>query len=570
MPRITGSTPSPVLPAAPEPKRAPGAVAPGPVATPTASPHGFDGTHDGSTARLLGSSSVVGSSGATHGSLMDKVRAFAGLFDAVPRALAAHADALAFTSDDAVAHTAARSDAQLAALPVVELARLADELVGRWKATDLLQGTQAKARTTQLARLLAAHGTAPGATDAIVSMMGNASELPAQLEGPDKERVLALLRTPAATPGDWSAFERYLDAATGSVSRPGSAVKPLFDGKEAFAAAYAAIDGAKSSIDLTMYAFHTDATGWEFARKLAAAADRGCEVRVLIDPIGSVSTGTGATDPKLLAFLKEHGVQTAVYGAGALGNRLNHRKILVVDGSRGFTGGMNIGDDYSAHWHDTHLELSGPAVAGLHGSFLAQWRGQGGGESKVAFAPPAASGRSAARVISHTGNEDRNLQLAYLRAIDTAQSSIRIANPYLTDPEVMNHLIAAAKRGVKVQLVLPAINDAGMVHELERSWYQALNDAGAEVFEYPDRMAHEKVATFDGKVSTIGSSNLDARSLLSNDECNVWSADSAVAAELDRRLFDADIAVSTRITEYRPGIFGKVWDSVLRQAEGLL
>ncbi len=163
------------------------------------------------------------------------------------------------------------------------------------------------------------------------------------------------------------------------------------------------------------------------------------------------------------------------------------------------------------------------------------------------------------RVIGHEGLQDQHMKLAYLRAIDTAQHTIRIANPYFSDPDVSAHLRAAAGRGVEVTVVLPKTNDMKLEQSAERDMYYALLKAGVRIYEYHGRpMAHQKVATFDGQISTIGSSNLDARSLWNNDEANVWSTDPAVARQLDQELFARDLEQSDRITQVRRGLIGAV------------
>lgn len=357
-------------------------------------------------------------------------------------------------------------------------------------------------------------------------------------------------KPPTLTRGDWSGFETFMDRNTGTQSRPGSKVEPLIDGSEGFPAMYKAIDAAKSSVNYTVFDFSSDETGWEMARHLAAAADRGCTVRLLYDHTGSAFSNGAPTDPGIFDFLRKHGIEVREQPTHTL--HITHRKLMVVDGKTGFIGGMNCADEYHEVWHDVFSRVSGPAVGDMQGLFKEQWQRNGG--SMPDTPPPAPiPGAGTARVVGHVGHRDTYLKQSYLAAIDTAKQSIRIADPYLTDTDVVSHLEAAARAGVRVQIVLPHVNDDATDQHIERSIYPDLLKAGVEIYEYSGRpMAHDKVATFDGQIATIGSSNLDNRSMTYNDEANIWSTDPETVQIMERNLFDADIRQSTRITKYRP------------------
>jgi cardiolipin synthase len=296
------------------------------------------------------------------------------------------------------------------------------------------------------------------------------------------------------------------------------------------------------------------------AKHLAAAAGRGVPVKVIYDPMGSKESNGKKTSDDVYKFMQQHGVQVIAQQPTALADHLTHRKITVVDGQTAFTGGMNVGDEYSTLWHDVHSKVEGPAVADLQKLFIQQWKGDGGTvtpQEVTKMLPnlmPVAE--TSARVIGHEGRGDQNIKLAYLRAIDTAQTSVKIANPYFSDPDVMKSLANAAKRGVDVQVVVPATNDMAAEQNASRANYLDLVNAGVKVYEYAGApMAHDKVATFDGKMSTIGSSNLDARSLGNNDEANVWTGDPSVAKDLEANLFARDIGQSTLITKQQAESF---------------
>jgi cardiolipin synthase len=362
----------------------------------------------------------------------------------------------------------------------------------------------------------------------------------------------------SAVPGDWDGYFRHLDGVTGSTPSGPSGVEFLVDGTEVLDRTAKDIDAAKSSINISVFQWQPDEVGWKLAKKLAEKAQAGVAVRVLLDEAGTQSGPVEGEAKKLVGFMREHGIEVIVNPASLLKDHLDHRKVMVIDGNVGYAGGMNIGADYQVNWHDQQSRITGPAVSSLQDAFLTRWQQEGGRvPDRAPFYPtlaPVPDG-VAARVIAHQGGGgDGFIKAAYLRAIATAEKSIRIANPYFTDDDVTKALCDAAKRGVKVQIVLPRENDMAIVQRASRAAYPALLEAGAEIYEYPDRMAHEKVAVIDGKWATFGSSNLDARSLRYNDELNVVVGDPGVAASIEKKLFEVDVAKSTRIESYSPSL----------------
>ncbi len=441
---------------------------------------------------------------------------------------------------------------QLASCDQCTLAKWAKQLLDPTLG-DKLFGVSADKRSEQALRLLTAHGDDAGAMQGIISRMPYLHDTVGHMKDPAKTELVKLLDKCQAKPGDWSGFDKFLDKATGSQVRAGTQVTPLINGSVAFPQMYQAIDNAKSTVNLSVYAFQSDDTGWDMAKHLAAAADRGVAVRVIYDPMGSKESNGKKTQDSVYEFMRQHGVQVIAQQPSALADHLTHRKITVVDGSTAFTGGMNVGDEYAKEWHDVHSKIEGPGVADLQKLFIEQWKGDGGKVTPqdVTKMMPALNpvAQTSARIIGHEGSQDQNIKLAYLRAIDTAQTSVKIASPYFSDPDVMQHLQAAAKRGVDVTVVVPQTNDMQVEQNASRANYAALIAAGVKVYEYHGApMAHDKVATFDGKMSTIGSSNLDARSLGNNDEANVWTGDPNVAKQLEDQLFAHDITQSERIT----------------------
>jgi len=374
----------------------------------------------------------------------------------------------------------------------------------------------------------------------------------------DYGRIRAMVNAAGASavPGDWEGLNSYIGTVTEAERPTRNLIKFLIDGPSVMAEGGKALRAANSSIHIEMFQLQADNIGWGLAKLLSEKAKAGLKVRVLIDAYGSGLKD----DPELarmLASLRDSGVSVIAKKPPFMDEHLDHRKVVIIDGNVGFTGSMNIGRLFQDDWHDQQTMIIGPAVIELQKAFVERWY-LAGGEllSDMELFPfiPEAQGGAETRVITHIGLRDLNIKAVYLRAIATAQNSIRIANPYFTDEDIINALCAAARRGVRVQVVLPQENDQAMVQHASRSSYPKLVEAGVEVYEYKGRMAHEKVAVMDGRWSTFGSSNLDARSLINNDELNLVVSDPGVAVDIEKRLFDADLPNCERILNYSPDI----------------
>jgi cardiolipin synthase len=373
------------------------------------------------------------------------------------------------------------------------------------------------------------------------------------LTGKDDERLRELVakHRAGAKPGDWAGYLKYLDQVTGCATSGKNDVAFLVDGAKVIPVALAEINAAKESINLSVFQWEGDDTGFKLANVVAQKARDGVRVRVLLD-----SQGTGHSDKveEMIDLMRRAGVEVVVTPAPLLASHLDHRKVLVIDGKVGFTGGMNIGDDYQIKWHDQQTLLKGPVVAKLQDAFLSRWLAAGGtpplaGENLYPPLPEPKDGIEM-RIVTHEGGgADRNIKASYLRAIGTAQQSIKIATPYFSDAAIIDALCAAARRGVQVQVVLPRQNDQAIMRKTARAFYGELLEAGVEVYEYLPRMAHEKVAVIDGIWCTAGSSNLDPRSLEFNDELNYVVLDRRLAETIDRELFQVDVPQSERITQ---------------------
>ncbi len=364
----------------------------------------------------------------------------------------------------------------------------------------------------------------------------------------------------SVVPGDWDGLRRYVDTVTETSHSGRNLIKFLIDGREFLPEVTPALKAANSSIHIEIFHLQPDNVSRDLANILVERAKAGVAVRFLIDEHGSKVEH----DPeivKLIDLMRAGGIEVIVKEPPSIKDHLDHRKILVMDGKVGFTGGMNIGKDYQENWHDQQTLVQGPAVARLQEAFLERWKTAGGRIAAYEALFPALleyPDGAVTQVVGHIGKTDQNIKAAYLRAIGTAQKSIRIATPYFTDKDVVKALCRAGERGVKVQLVFPKENNIPIVQNAARSFYPKLLKAGVEIYEYKDRMAHLKVAVIDGLWATFGSSNLDARSLKNNDELNLIVTDPGVAGDIERRLFDVDILKSDRITSYKPGFMDYV------------
>jgi cardiolipin synthase A/B len=283
----------------------------------------------------------------------------------------------------------------------------------------------------------------------------------------------------------------------------GDQVRILDGGAEAFPRMLAAIDGARSSVHLEVYAFALDATGERFADALSAAARRGVRVRLVVDGVGSALDGR-----QIEALLGSAGVQVRIYHpltALLLGRLVrNHRKLLLVDDAVAFVGGINIGDQYGGDggepgWADLAAELRGPVCGWL----ASRLRGAG--------VPPL---RGPVRLLLSGIGGGRPLRRRYLKAIAGARRSVWIAHGYfLPDGRLVRTITAAARRGLDVTLLLPGKSDILLARPAVSSLYGTLLRAGVRIREWERSVLHAKVAVMDGELLLLGSFNLDPLSL---------------------------------------------------------
>jgi cardiolipin synthase len=402
-------------------------------------------------------------------------------------------------------------------------------------------------------------------------------EPPVQLEGAggplspaQSKAVLDRLRSRSP---ETDIFSRHLaleEAITGSPLTTGNRVQLLQNGPATYRAMLAAIDGARDHINMETYILEDDEVGQRFADALIAKQQQGVQVSLIHDSAGSFDTPAA-----FFQRLADNGIRVLEFnplnpllarGDWEL-NQRDHRKLLVVDGKTAFLGGINISSVYSGGsfsrgsraaanphgpaWRDTDLMLQGPVVADLQKLFLATWAAQKGPPlpERHWFPPPGSPGQEVVRAIGSSPDEPfSQIYATLLSAINAAETSIHLTNAYFVpDPQLLAALEGAAHRGVDVTLILPSQSDSWLVFNAGRSYYTRLLEAGVKIFERRGVILHSKTALIDGVWATVGSTNLDWRSFLHNQEVN------AVVLGVDfggqvQAMFDKDLAASDQVT----------------------
>ena len=374
-------------------------------------------------------------------------------------------------------------------------------------------------------------------------------------------------------------FVRAMNVMLGPALVPGNRTRALVNGDEIFPEMLEAIRGARKSITFEMYIYWKGAIGEQFTAALEERARSGVKVHVMIDALGSQKI-----EKTVLGRLKDAGARVELYNPVrwdtiARMNNRTHRKIMVIDGAVGFTGGAGIGDEWSGdaqdaeHWRDTHFRLEGPAVAQMQAAFMENWIEVTG---EVLHGPEyfpelrPVGGELAQFVVSSPGGGGESAQLLYLMSIAAAQRSIQLSAAYFVpDDNEVRQLVEARGRGVRVQIIVPGpATDSAAVRRASRSTWGELLRAGVEIYEYQPTFYHVKVMTVDGLWVTVGSTNFDTRSFSTNDEANLNVYDRAFAAE-GERIFERDLGRSRRITleewDARP-----LREKLLEHAAGLL
>ncbi len=443
----------------------------------------------------------------------------------------------------------------------------------------------------------------------MVPDMAMQSSKPARLEsanGPltaaQSKKILSRIKKNG---DETSIFDRHLALISEVAGSPlviGNKVDLLIDGPSTYAAMLSAIDNAKDHINMETFIFEDDEVGTEFATRLMAKQRSGVQVNLVYDSVGSIGT------PKeFFAMLKESGINVLEFNPINPANvrddwtlnERDHRKLLVIDGKVAFVGGINISSVYSSGsfggskgssqgsfkskskkkpakadadaviktdgnkaepkksaidgipWRDTHLKVAGPVVGEFQKLFIATWEAQKG----EALAPkeyfPALSnqGNEVVRAIGSSPDEAYSqIYATLISAINSAETQIYLTNAYFVpDPQLLASLKDAVRRGVAVKLLLPAKTDSNLVFYASRSYYDELLSAGVQIYEHKEAILHAKTALIDGVWSTIGSTNLDWRSFVNNQEINAVMLGQDFGDQMQRMFYD-DLADSNHIT----------------------
>jgi cardiolipin synthase len=353
-------------------------------------------------------------------------------------------------------------------------------------------------------------------------------------------------------------FIRSMGLLLGPAVVGGNRFEVLVNGDEIFASMLEGIRSAQRTITFETFIYWSGAIGEDVARALSDQARAGVAVHVLLDWVGS-----SKMDRRYLRMLCDAGAEVIQYhkphwtGLGRMNDR-THRKLLVIDGRIGFTGGVGIADEWTGHaqdekhWRDTHFRVEGPVVGQMQAVFMDNWVKATGNvlHGSHYFPEIDAAGNGLAHMFSSSpsgGSDD--MQLMYLMAITAATHSIHLSSAYFVpDKLTINAMVEAAKRGVKVRVITPGKHiDTHTVREASRACWGELLAAGIEMHEYQPTMFHCKLLIVDEYLVSVGSTNFDSRSFKLNDEANLNIYDRDFARQ-QTAIFDRDVAQAKRLS----------------------
>jgi Phosphatidylserine/phosphatidylglycerophosphate/cardiolipin synthases and related enzymes len=387
----------------------------------------------------------------------------------------------------------------------------------------------------------------------------------------DARRSAALVAELKRKSGDLDILDRQVVLEQEIGGNPlvvGNRVVLLQDGPDTYRAMLAAISAATDHVNLESYNFEDGEVGRRFADALLERRAKGVQVNIIYDSVGAFGTA-----PEFFERFREAGIPVVEFnpvnplapGKSWAPNHRDHRKLLIVDGRTAFLGGVNISSVYASGsglrrhdappgdpggWRDTDVQVDGPVVADYQRLFLSTWEKQGGEALAAADYFPALSprGDEIVRAIGSTPDDDYSLiYLTLIAAISSSEKSVRIVNAYFVpDPQLVRALLEAAARGVDVRIILPGHSDSDLVYNAGRSHFTQLLEGGVRIYERRGAMLHAKSATVDGVWSCVGSSNLDSRSALDNDEVNAVVLGQSFAARM-QAAFALDAEASDEI-----------------------
>ena len=353
-------------------------------------------------------------------------------------------------------------------------------------------------------------------------------------------------------------YQHVLGVMLGPPITNGNRFEALYNGDQIFPPMLAAIRGARQSITFETYIYWSGDIGRAFADALAERARAGVKVHVLLDWLGSAKM-----DEAFLREMQDAGVEIRKfhkpdwYDIARMNNR-THRKLLVVDGRIGFTGGVGIAPNWTGsaqdaeHWRDSHFKVEGPVVAQMQAVFMDNWVKVSGDvlHGRRYFPPVEPMGEGRAQMFSSSpSGGSESMHLMYLLSIAAATRTIDLSSAYFVpDDLTVDALVAAMRRGVRVRIITPGpIIDSQTVRGASRASWGPLLEAGAQISEYQPTMFHCKVFTVDGLLVSVGSTNFDNRSFRLNDEANLNIYDEDFAAAQTAQ-FEADLKQSRQLT----------------------
>ena len=325
----------------------------------------------------------------------------------------------------------------------------------------------------------------------------------------------------------------------------GNRVVLLRSGSDFFLDLFAALEQATTSLCLEFYIIRADQTGRQLAAILQRAVQRGVKVELLYDYIGSFDTPSS-----FFAALEQHGIRCSAFNPPPFRNGLSwfdkrdHRKIAVIDGRLAYVGGVNIGDEYAGvdtacSWQDMGLYLEGPAALELHQLFTENWQEAAGfpALSRILASSPV-TGDAAVAIVNGSPHHNRSrIRDAFMLGMAGAGTSIRIETPYFVPgPRFIRAMLRAVRRGVTVEIILPARSDVPLVRLVNRSYYAALLKGGIKVYEREGAILHAKVMLIDSSWAVVGSANLDQRSFHRNYEVSVIVASPEFGRQVEELL----------------------------------
>jgi cardiolipin synthase A/B len=353
-------------------------------------------------------------------------------------------------------------------------------------------------------------------------------------------------------------FMRAAEALTGAPVSHGNDAEILINGDEIFPAYLGAIRDAEETVNLTTYAYWRGEIATEVADTLCEKASAGVECNVIVDAVGGAQM-----DRKLVSKMRDAGVHVCFfrppkpYAVRRLQYR-NHRKLLIVDGTTGFTGGVGIAEEWTGnaqdpdHWRDTHVRVTGPVVRGLQGAFAENWLECTGdvlaGDRYLPYIEATEDGGPMQVMRSSATVGDSNAEALIYLAVAAAKRSIELTSAYFVPrPAFTKALVEAAERGVHMRILVPGSHiDKRFVRTAGRAAYDELVGAGIEIYEYCPTMLHAKTLTVDRIWSSVGSVNFDNRSFQLHDEVTLCVQSERFATQL-HEVFDKDLEASERI-----------------------